>query len=82
MDNYVMMQFFEWYVQDNRKHWIELKGEAKNLVALSVSGVWIPPCTKSSSVGSVGYNPYDLYDIGEFDQKGSIRTKYGTKVEI
>ena len=24
---------------------------------------------------------YDLYDLGEFDQKGSIPTKYGTKDE-
>jgi alpha-amylase len=24
---------------------------------------------------------YDLYDLGEFDQKGSVRTKYGTRDE-
>ena len=29
----------------------------------------------------VGYAPYDLYDLGEFDQKGSVRTKYGTRQE-
>ena len=27
----------------------------------------------------VGYAIYDLFDLGEFNQKGSIRTKYGTK---
>lgn len=30
---------------------------------------------------SSGYDLYDLYDLGEFDQKGSVRTKYGTKEE-
>lgn len=25
---------------------------------------------------------YDLYDLGEFDQKGSTRTKWGTKEEL
>ena len=25
---------------------------------------------------------YDLYDLGEFDQKGTVRTKYGTKEEL
>src|SRR5204863_4092880 len=30
---------------------------------------------------SVGYDVYDLYDLGEFDQKGTIRTKYGSKKE-
>ena len=29
-----------------------------------------------------GYGTYDLYDLGEFDQKGTIRTKYGTKQEL
>jgi alpha-amylase len=27
----------------------------------------------------VGYGVYDLFDLGEFNQKGSQRTKYGTK---
>ena len=29
----------------------------------------------------MGYGVYDMYDLGEFDQKGTIRTKYGTKEE-
>ena len=29
----------------------------------------------------VGYGVYDLYDLGEFDQKGTVPTKYGTKDE-
>ena len=28
-----------------------------------------------------GYAPYDLYDLGEFNQKGSVGTRYGTKKE-
>ncbi len=27
----------------------------------------------------MGYGVYDLYDLGEFDQKGTVRTKYGTR---
>lgn len=30
----------------------------------------------------MGYDVYDLYDLGEFDQKGGRRTKYGTKEEL
>ena len=30
----------------------------------------------------MGYGIYDLYDLGEFDQKGDVRTKYGTKAEL
>ena len=29
----------------------------------------------------MGYGVYDTYDLGEFDQKGSVRTKYGTRAE-
>ena len=28
-----------------------------------------------------GYGVYDLYDLGEFDQKGTVPTKYGTRDE-
>lgn len=30
----------------------------------------------------MGYDVYDLYDLGEFDQKGGRRTRYGTKEEL
>ncbi|WP_032272781.1 alpha-amylase family glycosyl hydrolase, partial [Escherichia coli] len=29
-----------------------------------------------------GYDSYDLFDLGEFDQKGSIPTKYGDKAQL
>ncbi|KAJ5810610.1 uncharacterized protein N7503_002828 [Penicillium pulvis] len=29
-----------------------------------------------------GYDIYDLFDLGEFDQKGSISTKWGSKKEL
>lgn len=29
-----------------------------------------------------GYDIYDLYDLGEFDQKGAVRTKWGTRGEL
>jgi len=44
--------------------------------------VWGPPAYKGAGgVHDVGYGVYDLYDLGEFDQKGTIPTKYGTKQE-
>ena len=30
----------------------------------------------------MGYGTYDLFDLGEFDQKNTVRTKYGTKQEL
>ena len=45
--------------------------------------IWLPPACKGASGGySVGYDTYDLFDLGEFDQKGSIATKYGDKAQL
>ena len=40
----------------------------------------MPPAYKGfGGIHDVGYGVYDMYDLGEFNQKGTIRTKYGTK---
>ena len=81
-DQYVLMQYFEWYLPADGKHWERLGEDARHLSELGVSGVWIPPCSKGTSAEDVGYGVYDLYDLGEFDQKGTIRTKYGTREQL
>mgnify|MGYP002756199146 FL=1 len=82
MENGVMIQYFEWNLPNDGKHWQRLKDDAKHLSEIGVSGVWIPPAYKGTSQFDVGYGAYDLWDLGEFDQKGTVRTKYGTKQEL
>ena len=41
----------------------------------------MPPAFKGTGSNEVGYGVYDLFDLGEFDQKGTVRTKYGLKEE-
>ena len=82
MENGVMIQYFEWNLPNDGKHWKRLKDDAKHLSEIGVSGVWIPPAYKGTSQADVGYGSYDLWDLGEFDQKGTVRTKYGTKQEL
>ncbi|KAF9437058.1 hypothetical protein BGZ76_002128 [Entomortierella beljakovae] len=81
-ENVTMFQFFEWNSPADKKHWIRLKEQAPILASLGLSAIWIPPPMKGISEFDVGYAPYDLWDFGEFDQKGSIPTKYGTKDEL
>jgi alpha-amylase len=80
--NHTMMQFFECYVEANGQHWKRLKELAPELKARYIDSVWLPPVTKGQSAVDTGYSVYDLYDLGEFDQKGTVRTKYGTKQEL
>lgn len=77
-----MMQFFHWYSPENTV-WKEVKEKAEYLGNLGITSVWLPPASKGERGGmSTGYDTYDLFDLGEFDQKGSVRTKYGTKDEF
>lgn len=80
--NGTMMQYFEWDLPNDGKHWQRLKEDAPHLKEIGITSVWIPPCFKAVGQGDVGYGIYDLYDLGEFDQKGTVRTKYGTKEEL
>jgi len=80
--NGTIMQYFEWYLEPGFL-WKQLKEHSKQLSAEGITAVWIPPAYKGmSGQYDAGYSAYDLYDLGEFDQKGTIPTKYGTKDEL
>lgn len=82
MENGVMMQYFEWNLPNDGNLWKQLKEDASHLHEIGVTAVWIPPAYKADEQQDEGYATYDLYDLGEFDQKGTVRTKYGTKEEL
>ena len=78
--NGVMMQGFHWYTRGDGGHWDEIASRAGELAAAGITAMWLPPSYKGAGgAADVGYAVYDMYDLGEFDQKGSVRTKYGTR---
>ena len=78
--NGVMMQYFHWYVPADGTLWEEAASRAASWPRPASRRVWLPPAYKGTGGGyDVGYGVYDMYDLGEFDQKGSCRTKYGTR---
>lgn len=79
MTNKTAMQYFEWYLPSDGQHWTRLSQDAQHLSDLGISHVWMPPAFKATNKDDVGYGIYDLFDLGEFDQKGTVRTKYGFK---
>ena len=77
--NGVIMQYFHWYVPGDGTLWEQVKNKAQELADAGITALWLPPAYKGIGGGNdVGYGVYDMYDLGEFDQKGSVRTKYGT----
>lgn len=78
--NGVMLQGFHWYLPADGSLWSELAAQASALAQAGFTALWLPPAYKDNDgPRGVGYAVYDMYDLGEFDQKGSLRTKYGTK---
>lgn len=80
--NGLMLQGFEWYLPDDGNHLNFLRENLDYLEGLGFTSIWLPPITKATGTNDVGYGVYDLYDLGEFNQKGSVRTKYGTKEDL
>lgn len=79
----VMFQCFHWYLPNDGSLWRNLAQHSDDLAAAGFTALWLPPASKGHAGGyDVGYGVYDMYDLGEFDQKGSVRTKYGTKDEL
>ncbi len=82
MDNRTIIQYFEWYVSGSHVLWNKCAAQAERLAEFGITDVWLPPAYKAGFMeDNVGYAVYDLYDLGEFDQKGMVPTKYGTKQE-
>jgi len=92
MKNEIILQSFYWemctgeYKEEYPEEcdlWQLLKKKAAEFRECGFTSIWIPPATKGNAgTFDVGYGVYDLWDLGEFDQKGTVRTKYGTKKEL
>lgn len=80
--NLTIFQFFHWYTSSETSLWKQAGSEAQFLADVGITHVWLPPAYKSAlGTAEPGYAVYDVYDLGEFDQKETVRTKYGTKEE-
>ncbi len=84
----VIMQAFYWDCPrlEGREYqwWNRIKGEIPSLKSAGFTALWLPPASKAANLGgpSMGYDPYDYYDLGNIDQKGSVKTWFGSKDEL
>ncbi|MGM9482002.1 alpha-amylase [Roseateles sp. NT4] len=80
--NGTMLQYFDWDTSSDGQQWNRIKAAAPTLASKGITAFWLPPAYKGAYGSTdVGYGVYDLFDLGEFNQKGSVRTKYGTRAE-
>lgn len=87
----IVLQSFWWdYWNSNYPNsWANYMTElAPRLRQMGIDGVWIPGDVKQAGLNSVGYSPFDQYDLGDKLQRSvengqvSIRTRMGTKDEL
>lgn len=83
MENGVMLQAFHWYSPEGGVHWNWLASHLNDFKNAGITALWLPPPAKCVDPAiNVGYGPYDLYDLGDYNQKGQLATKYGTGREL
>lgn len=62
--------------------WPHVRNQLNRLASLGIDMIWLPPAQKSFAWDHMGYDPYDYYDLGEFDQKGRKETWFGSRAEL
>lgn len=62
--------------------WREMTDKMPELAEAGYGAIWIPPPTKGSGALSVGYDLWDPFDLGSREQRGTVRTRYGTEAEL
>lgn len=81
-----MMQASYWDapIKENElgRWWNHVAQKVPELAASGLSALWLPPISKCVSPTSNGYDPYDYLDLGDFDQKGSVKTAHGDRAEL
>ncbi|AZQ43647.1 alpha-amylase [Nonlabens ponticola] len=81
--NGVMMQAFYWDVPAGGTWWNTIKGKVPAWSNAGINAIWLPPASKAQNGGySMGYDPFDYFDFGQYNQMGSTQTRFGSKSEL
>jgi alpha-amylase len=82
----VMLQAFYWdcprVAGVERGWWRHVAARLDGLRDTGFTALWLPPCSKAASATSMGYDPFDYFDLGEFDQRGGVETWFGGKADL
>jgi len=79
----VVFQAFYWNVPEGGNWYNTIASKANELKSAGFTHFWFPPPTKGASGGySMGYDLYDHYDLGNYDQKGTVETRFGSLAEL
>ena len=79
----VMMQGFYWDVEPRGDWWNTISTKVDTWKKVGIDRIWLPPASKGMSGGfSMGYDPMDYFDFGDYDQMGTVETRFGSRIEL
>jgi len=79
----VLMQAFYWDHPDGGIWYDNLNSKIDDWADAGITAIWLPPVSKAhNGEYSMGYDPFDYFDLGEYDQSGSVETRHGSKAEL
>ncbi len=79
----VMMQAFYWDVTPIGGWWDNLNAKLDAWKTAGITALWLPVVSKGQSGGfSMGYDPYDYFDFGQYNQMGTTETRFGSASEL
>ena len=79
----VMLQAFYWNVLPQGGWWDLINTKLDGWKASGITALWLPVISKAESgFGSMGYDPYDYFDFGQYNQKGTTETRFGSETEL
>jgi len=84
----VMMQSFYWNCpgEENKDKawWGTIRDKIPELKQAGFTALWLPPASKAANISgmSMGYDVCDYFDLGNYNQKGSVETWFGSADEL
>lgn len=79
----VMMQAFYWDVPAGGTWWNTVSSKVQDWSDAGIDAIWLPPFSKAQNGPfSMGYDPFDYFDFGEYNQMGSTETRFGSRQEL
>ena len=79
----VMMQAFYWDVPAGGNWWNTVSSKVADWSNAGIDAIWLPPASKAHNGAlSMGYDPFDYFDFGEYNQMGSTETRFGSRTEL
>src|SRR5256885_14011106 len=81
----VMMQGFYWDCPGPWYPTVQAQAVSLRNIAggYGINRIWFPVPQKSASGGfSMGYDPFDYYDLGAYSQNGGPGTHFGTQAQL